>query len=72
MKLIWYIAVFLVLVSILLDNPKKSGAGIFNSENQMLTPTRSVQKNLQILITISISVFFVSTIFLVISSQMLY
>ena len=72
MKLIWYISIFFVLISVLLDNPKKSSSGVFSNENQLLSPTRSVQKSLQISIAASISIFFLLTIFLVVSSRMLY
>lgn len=72
MKFIWYLSIFFVLISVLLDNPKKSSSGVFNSQNQLLTPTRSAQKNLQILIATSISIFFLLTIFLVVTSQILY
>ena len=72
MKLIWYISAIFVIFSILLNNPQKSNIGNFGNNTQFLTPTRSTQKGLQLLISLNIFIFFVLTIFLVVNSKVYY
>lgn len=68
MKLVWYISIVIVILSIFLYNPQRGTSGMFGNESQLLTPTRSTQKGLQLLISLNIIIFFIITIILVMNS----
>lgn len=72
MKLIWYIFAILAILSILFHNPQRSNLGNFSNDTRLLNPTRSSQKELQLLIATSVSIFFLLTIFLAVNSTIYY
>nr|YP_010195767.1 Preprotein translocase SecG subunit [Crassiphycus birdiae]UAD83164.1 Preprotein translocase SecG subunit [Crassiphycus birdiae] len=57
MKVIWYLLGFFTMILILVNNPKFTSLGGFSSKSSSLNFTRSTQKNLQIIIIISICLF---------------
>nr|QVY58040.1 preprotein translocase subunit G [Betaphycus gelatinus] len=63
MRLIWYLVAFINILLILLNNPKSNNFNSIGAQVGNLKSTRSTQRGLQILISISIVVFFMLTIF---------
>nr|YP_009510460.1 Preprotein translocase SecG subunit [Gracilaria caudata]AXI96133.1 Preprotein translocase SecG subunit [Gracilaria caudata] len=57
MKVLWYFLGLVTMILILVNNPKFTTLGGFPSKSSSLNFTRSTQKNLQIVIVISICLF---------------
>lgn len=64
MKLIWYTSILLTILLILTNNPKSQGFGSIGNQSQLFSYTRSTQKNILILTTITSSIFVLLTIIL--------
>nr|YP_010728682.1 preprotein translocase subunit G [Phymatolithon calcareum]WEA76898.1 preprotein translocase subunit G [Phymatolithon calcareum] len=64
MKLIWYTSSILTILLILINNPKSQGFGSIGNQSQLFSYTRSTQKNILILTTITASIFVLLTIIL--------
>ena len=71
MKFIWYIVSALVIFLILLSHPQASNLGTFGNQAKILNSTRSTQQGTQLLITLSIAIFFLFTIFFAINIQII-
>lgn len=64
MKLIWYMTSLLTILFILISNPKSQGFGNIGNQSQLFSYTRSTQRNILILTTITASIFILLTIIL--------
>ena len=68
MKFIWYISNILVVVLVLLSNPQ---AGNLGNQTKIINSTRSSQQGLQLVITFSIMIFFLCTIYFSINQDVM-
>nr|YP_009243838.1 preprotein translocase subunit G [Sporolithon durum]AMK96080.1 preprotein translocase subunit G [Sporolithon durum] len=62
MKSIWYLSSLIIIMLILIDNPKAKGLDGLGSQSQLFSYTRSTRKKLQTIIIFSILIFLLFTI----------
>lgn len=62
MKAIWYLMSFLTILLILFYSPRTSNSAGFNENQQIGSMTSESQKTLQIVISLSVFLFFLCTI----------
>nr|YP_010330431.1 preprotein translocase subunit G [Rhodella violacea]UNJ18147.1 preprotein translocase subunit G [Rhodella violacea] len=61
MKILWYIVTILLVILILLQNPKKESFKTFGFQNQTLSNTRESEKLLQNITWIGVILFVILT-----------
>lgn len=64
MKFLWYLISLVLIILILINNPKAEGMRPLNSQNQMFTTNRTATNFLEIITWISILIFLCFTVIL--------
>nr|YP_007878246.1 preprotein translocase subunit G [Calliarthron tuberculosum]AGA63857.1 preprotein translocase subunit G [Calliarthron tuberculosum] len=64
MKLVWYLSSLVTIFLILFNNPKATSFGNLGNQSQLFSYTKSTQKNIQLITSISSLIFLLMTIIL--------
>lgn len=64
MKFLWYLISLVLIILILINNPKAEGLGNLSSQNQLFTTNRTATSFLEVMTWISIVIFLCFTVIL--------